>query len=129
MAAKATGLDAKKLRAQAESPAVRKRVAASTAEFHAHRITQRPAPFIIENTIGDKAVISGLVKIEPLAAAIDAMLFDAAAYAAHAAITDHRRPVTNLPRFAGLALFYINCAEPHMNPVTRILLTTMNLSG
>lgn len=84
VAAQATGLDARKLRAQAESPAVRRRVAASTAEFHAHRITQRPA-FIIENAIGDKAVISGLVRIEPLAAVVDAMRFDAAAYAAHAA--------------------------------------------
>jgi hypothetical protein len=57
---------------------------ASTAEFHAHRITQRPA-FVLEDAIGDKAVFSGLVRIEPLAAAIDAMLSDTAAYAAHAA--------------------------------------------
>jgi predicted DsbA family dithiol-disulfide isomerase len=82
IAAKAGRLDAKKLRATAESKAVRERVAASTAEFHAHQINQRPA-FVLTDAIGDKAVFSGLVRIEPLAAAIDAMLADAAAYAAH----------------------------------------------
>jgi predicted DsbA family dithiol-disulfide isomerase len=84
VAAKATKLNAKKLRAAAESAAVSARVAASTAEFHAHRISQRPA-FILTDAIGDKAVFSGLVRIEPLAATIDAMLADTAAYAAHAA--------------------------------------------
>jgi predicted DsbA family dithiol-disulfide isomerase len=84
VAAKASGIPAKKLRARAESAAVRARVAASTADFHAHRITQRPA-FILEDAIGDKAVFSGIVRIEPLAAAIDAMLSDTAAYAAHGA--------------------------------------------
>jgi predicted DsbA family dithiol-disulfide isomerase len=84
VAARAAKLDAKKLRRAAESEAVRARVAASTAEFHAHRITQRPA-FVLEDAIGDKAVFSGLVKAEPLAAAIEAMLADTAAYAAHAA--------------------------------------------
>lgn len=84
VAAKAGKISAKKLRARAESKEVASRVAASTAEFHSHRITQRPA-FLLEDPIGDKAVISGLVRIEPLAAAIDAMLADTAAYAAHAA--------------------------------------------
>lgn len=84
VAAKASGVPAKKLRARAESAAVRARVDASTAEFYSHRITQRPA-FVLEDAIGDKAVFSGLVRIEPLAAAIDAMLFDTAAYASHAA--------------------------------------------
>ena len=84
VAVRATGLDGDKLRARAESAAVRARVDASTAEFHAHRITQRPA-FVIEDPIADKAVVSGLVRAEPLAALIDAMLHDTAAYAAHAA--------------------------------------------
>ena len=84
VAAKASGIPARKLRAHAESAAVRARVDASTAEFHSHRIGQRPA-FILEDAIGDKAVFSGLVRIEPLAAAIEAMLSDTAAYAAHAA--------------------------------------------
>jgi len=84
IAAKAGGISPKKLRARAESAAVRARVEASTAEFHGHRISQRPA-FIIEDPIGDKAVFSGLVRAEPLAAAIEAMLSDTAAYAAHKA--------------------------------------------
>jgi predicted DsbA family dithiol-disulfide isomerase len=75
-------LNAKKLRARAESPEVRARIQASTKEFFAHQINQRPA-FVLEDAIGDKAVFSGLVRIEPLAATIDAMLADVAAYAAH----------------------------------------------
>jgi predicted DsbA family dithiol-disulfide isomerase len=82
IAAKAGGINPKKLRTRAGSAAVKARVEASTAEFHAHRISQRPA-FILEDPIGDKAVFSGLVGIEPLAAAIEAMLADTAAYAAH----------------------------------------------
>jgi len=84
IAAQAGKIPARKLRAAAESAAVRARVDASTQEFHAHQITQRPA-FILENAIGDKAVFSGLVRLEPLAATIDAMLADTAAYAAHQA--------------------------------------------
>ena len=84
VAAKAGRLNPKKLRARAESGEVKARVLTSTAAFHDHRITQRPA-FILEDAIGDKAVFSGLVRIEPLAATIDAMLADTAAYAAHAA--------------------------------------------
>jgi predicted DsbA family dithiol-disulfide isomerase len=84
VASKASGVPAKKLRARAESAAIRARVDASTAEFYSHRITQRPS-FVLEDSISDKAVFSGLVRIEPLVAAIDAMLSDTAAYAAHAA--------------------------------------------
>ena len=86
VAAKAGGkqLNAKKLRARAESAAVLARVEGSTAEFFAHQISQRPA-FVLTDAIGDKAVFSGLVRIEPLVATIEAMLADTAAYAAHAA--------------------------------------------
>ncbi len=84
VAVDAAKLDAAKLRACASSAEVKARVEASTAEFHAHKIDQRPA-FIFKDTIGDKAVFSGLVGFEPLAATIDAMLADTAAYAAHAA--------------------------------------------
>jgi predicted DsbA family dithiol-disulfide isomerase len=84
IASKASGLPAKKLRARAESAAVRARAEASTAEFFSHRISQRPA-FILEDKIGDKAVFSGLARAEPIAAAIDAMLADEAAYASYAA--------------------------------------------
>ncbi len=84
VAAKAAKLDAKKLAKAAGSETVQARVKASTAEFFAHQINQRPS-FVLTDAIGDKAVFSGLVRIEPLAAAIDAMLADAAAYAAHKA--------------------------------------------
>jgi len=84
VAAAATGLDPAALRARAESAEVKARVGASTAAFHAHQITQRPA-FVLTDVIGDKAVFSGLVRAEPVAAAVEAMLADCAGYAAHAA--------------------------------------------
>ncbi len=89
VAVKATALDAAKLRARAESPEVAARIQASTAEFFAHQIKQRPA-FVLEDDIGDKAVFSGLVRLEPFVATLDAMLADTAAYAAHQA---HYGPV------------------------------------
>lgn len=84
VAAKAGRIDPKKLLKAAESNLVKDRVAASTADFLAHQINQRPA-FVLTDAIGDKAVFSGLVRIEPLAATIESMLADTAAYAAHAA--------------------------------------------
>ena len=84
LAAKAAGLDAKKLLAKAQSAETEKRVRASTAEFHALLVTQRPA-FVLTSNIGDRAVFSGLAKAGPVAATISAMLEDAAAYASHAA--------------------------------------------
>jgi len=84
VAAQAGKIPAKKLKAAAQSAAVAERVAASTALFTAHQISQRPA-FILEDAIGDKAVFSGLVRLEPLAATIEAMLSDTAAYVSHAA--------------------------------------------
>jgi predicted DsbA family dithiol-disulfide isomerase len=75
-------LDPKKLRDAAESKLVKDRVAASTADFLAHQINQRPS-FVLTDAIGDKAVFSGLVQLGPLVATIDAMLADTAAYAAH----------------------------------------------
>ena len=84
IAAKVTGIDVGKMLERAKSPAVEKRVRASTAEFRALQITQRPA-FVIDTEIGDRAVFSGVVKLEPLAATIDSMLDDAAEYAAHKA--------------------------------------------
>lgn len=84
VAAKAAALDRKKLLAKAKSPEIEKRTRASTAEFHKLQVTQRPT-FVLENNIGDRAVFSGLIKTAPLAAAIDALLADAKAYAVHAA--------------------------------------------
>lgn len=80
----ATGVDGASLRARAESDEVRRRVTDSTAAFKAHQINQRPA-FVLTDVIGDKAVFSGLVRVEPLAATIEAMLGDCAAYASFAA--------------------------------------------
>ncbi len=83
VAAQAASLDAAALLAKAQSDEVRRLADASTAEFHALKVTQRPA-FLLESSIGDRAVFSGLVKQEPLVATIDAMLADAAAYECHA---------------------------------------------
>ena len=80
----AAGLDAAALLKKAKSPEVEARARATTAEFHALQVNQRPT-FLLENNIGDRAVFSGLATSAPLAAAIDAMLHDAAAYASHAA--------------------------------------------
>jgi predicted DsbA family dithiol-disulfide isomerase len=84
IAAEAGGIDAGKLLKRAKSATNERRVRASTAEFRALQITQRPA-FVIDTEIGDRAIFSGVVSVEPLAATIDSMLEDAAAYAAHKA--------------------------------------------
>jgi predicted DsbA family dithiol-disulfide isomerase len=77
--AQSVGLDASALMAHAQSQAVEKRCRVSTAQFHEFRATQRPA-FLIENAIGDRAVLSGLFVAAPIRAVIDAMLADAAGY-------------------------------------------------
>ena len=82
--AEAGGIDTGKLLERATSAEIEQRVRASTTEFHALQVTQRPA-FVIDTEIGDRAVFSGVVKLEPLAAIIDSILDDAAAYAAHKA--------------------------------------------
>ena len=82
--AAAAKIDKSKLLNAAKSDAIEKRIRASTAEFQAMQITQRPA-FVIDTEIGDRAIFSGVVKLEPIAATIDSMLEDAAFYAAHKA--------------------------------------------
>src|SRR5215467_5530687 len=82
--AEAAGIETDTLLERAKSPPIEKRIRASTAEFHALQITQRPA-FVIDTEIGDRAVFSGVVKLEPLTATLDSMLDDATAYAAHKA--------------------------------------------
>lgn len=79
VAASAARLNKSKLLARARSRAVAARVKKTTEEFHALQVTQRPT-FLIENAIGDRAVFSGIVRVEPLATAIDALLTDQAAY-------------------------------------------------
>ena len=61
-----------------------RRVRASTAEFHSLKVTQRPT-FVVDSEIGDRAVFSGFARLAPVAAAVDAMLEDIAAYESHAA--------------------------------------------
>jgi predicted DsbA family dithiol-disulfide isomerase len=80
IAAEAARLDPAKLLARAQSPEVAARTQTTTAEFHALQVTQRPT-FLIESSIGDRAVFSGTVRAEPLIAAIEAQLADEAAYA------------------------------------------------
>ena len=80
VAAKAAGLNENALLAKARSPEIEQRVRASTKEFHALQVTQRPT-FVLDSDIGDRTVFSGCWRVEPLIAAIDTMLSDAAAYA------------------------------------------------
>lgn len=84
IAARAGNLDECKLLERARAPEIERRVRATTAEFHALQVTQRPT-FVIDSDIGDRAVLSGFAKMEPLAGVIDAMLDDLGAYDAHAA--------------------------------------------
>ena len=84
IAASAAKIDKAKLLQTAQSPAVEKRTRESTAEFHAMQITQRPT-FVVDSEIGDRAIFSGVVKLEPIAATIDSMLEDAEFYAVYKA--------------------------------------------
>jgi predicted DsbA family dithiol-disulfide isomerase len=89
VAAQAGGIDGTALMKRAKSAEVKARVNKTTAEFDALQVNQRPT-FLLENNIGDRAVFSGLVKLEPMAATIDAMLADAAGYECHKA---HFKPL------------------------------------
>ncbi len=80
VAAGAAGLDRARLLARAKSPEIGARVEQTSAEFSALQVTQRPT-FLLEDSIGDRAVFSGIVVAAPIAAALDAMLADEAAYA------------------------------------------------
>ena len=79
VAAEASGFNASTLLSQAKSAEIAALTQKTTDEFHALQVNQRPA-FLIENSIGDRAVFSGIVKFEPLAAAIEALLSDESAY-------------------------------------------------
>jgi predicted DsbA family dithiol-disulfide isomerase len=79
IAAQAAGVDQDKLLTRAKSPEIAARTEAATKQFDSLQVNQRPA-FLIENSIGDRAVFSGIARVEPLAAAIDALLADETAY-------------------------------------------------
>ncbi len=84
VAARASGLPQEKLTERARSAEIEQRIRATTAEFHALQVTQRPT-FVIDTEIGDRAIFSGFAKLAPIAATLEAMLDDAAAYEAHGA--------------------------------------------
>ncbi|MBI1842955.1 MAG: disulfide bond formation protein DsbA [Verrucomicrobia bacterium] len=84
VAAKECSLNAAELMRRARSPEVEAAVRASTAEFHAFKMTVRPA-FLLENSIGDRAMFSGIAVAAPIASTLRAMLSDAAGYASYAA--------------------------------------------
>lgn len=84
IAAKAANLDPVALRKRAQTPEVEARARATTAEFHGLQVTQRPT-FLVQNDIGDRAVLSGTWSAEPLIAVIDSQIADASAYKAWAA--------------------------------------------
>jgi predicted DsbA family dithiol-disulfide isomerase len=83
IAAQAGSVDARELKTLAQKPEMEKRVRASTAEFHALQVTQRPT-FVVKNGIGDKAVLSGTWRSSPIVSAIESMMADEAAYVAWA---------------------------------------------
>jgi predicted DsbA family dithiol-disulfide isomerase len=82
--AKAGKINAQELLERARSTVVEARVRADTADFHLLQVTQRPT-FVFDSEIGDRAVFSGFVRLEPFVATIDSMLDDVAAYTAHKA--------------------------------------------
>ena len=59
IAAGAAGLDAAALLKKAKLPEVEARARATTQEFHALQVPQRPT-FLLENSIGDRVVFCGL---------------------------------------------------------------------
>lgn len=82
--ARAARLSDKELLECARSPQIEQRVRASTAEFRALQVTQRPT-FVLDSEIGDRAVFSGFARLAPLATALEAMIDDADAYVSFAA--------------------------------------------
>lgn len=84
VAAKTTALDAETLLAKAQSVEVEMRVRSATAAFHALQVTQRPT-FVLDSNIGDRVVFSGVWRLDPLVAAMESMLADAAAYESYRA--------------------------------------------
>lgn len=80
----ATGLDRDLLLAHARADPVLRRLRETTSMFHALGVTQRPT-LVLETSIGDRAVFSGVWMKEPLIATLDAMLADELAYGSWAA--------------------------------------------
>ena len=84
LAAKLANVRKEELMAVSQSPAIESRVRNSTHEFNQFQVQQRPA-FLVEDAIGDRAIFSGVVAMDPLVQTIEAMLRDCAFYASYAA--------------------------------------------
>ena len=84
IAAAAGKLNGDELMKRAKSAEVERRARATTGEFHALHVSQRPT-FLLESEIGDKAMFSGAWRAAPLIEAIESMLDDSAAYKSWAA--------------------------------------------
>jgi predicted DsbA family dithiol-disulfide isomerase len=84
LAVGASGLGRAALEAGIDDPETVAEIKASTAEFNAYKINQRPS-FVIRSRIEDTVIFSGLYRVEPVIAAIDAMIADEEAYARFAA--------------------------------------------
>jgi predicted DsbA family dithiol-disulfide isomerase len=84
VAAKAGGLDDALLFATMDDPKIQARIRASGSEFAAFGIDQRPA-FVIASDIGDKAISSGIWRLEPLQALCESMMSDERKYEEFAA--------------------------------------------
>jgi predicted DsbA family dithiol-disulfide isomerase len=82
--AKAAGFRQDELLQRARSAEIEQRIRTSTAQWKAMGVTQRPT-FVVDTEIGDRAIFSGVIKLEPIAATIDSMLEDAAFYSSYAA--------------------------------------------
>jgi predicted DsbA family dithiol-disulfide isomerase len=85
VAAEASGLEPRSVSAAMADPRVAQRLNASSEEFDGLGADQRPT-FFLTNSIGDKALLVGIYRLEPVKAALDAMLADEDAYAAFARI-------------------------------------------
>ena len=84
VAAEAGGLDDERLFKTMDDPKIEARIRATSAEFTAYQIDQRPG-FVVQSDIGDKVIFSGIWRLEPLQATVEAMLADGEKYAAFAA--------------------------------------------
>lgn len=84
IAAKASGLKQNTLLERAQSPEIETRIRASTAEWKAMGVSQRPT-FVLDTEIGDRAIFSGVIEVEAIASTLDAMLEDAVFYEAYGA--------------------------------------------
>jgi predicted DsbA family dithiol-disulfide isomerase len=89
VAAAAGSLDPRALDAKMNDPKIERILrenAATFAGLAAHGVDQRPT-FVFENTVGDRVILSGVWRHEPLAATAAGLLADEGAYARFAATT------------------------------------------